>query len=95
MSNQNWYQAALNECPLRNPSRWDVETGVSQQSWRPILLVVVYINWNLTYTTEQDSRVSWLSHTGFAGYGKELQLVSGFPYDETEQLFRLTSPSGI
>ncbi len=39
------------------------------------------------YTTKQDSRVSWLAQTRFAAFGNK-----GSPFDETEQLSRLTSP---
>ncbi len=46
-------------------------------------------------TTEQDSRVIWLAQAGFAAFGKGMQLISEPPYDETEQLSRLTSSSGI
>ncbi len=49
----------------------------------------------LTYTTRQGSRVSCVAQTGFAAFGKEVQLISGSPYAETEQLSRLTPPSGI
>ncbi len=55
----------------------------------------VYTNWNLAYTTRQGSRVSCLAQTGFAAFVKGVQLISGPPYAETEQLSRLTSPSGI
>ncbi len=57
--------------------------------------LVVYTNWNLTYTTRQGRRVSCLAQTGFAAFGKGVQLISGSPYAETEQLSRLTSPSGV
>ncbi len=46
------------------------------------------------YTTRQGRRVSCLAQTGFAAFGKGVQL-SGSPYAEAEQLSRLTSPSGI
>ncbi len=49
---------------------------------------------NLTYTTRQGSRVSCVAQTGFAAFVKGVQLISGSPYAETEQLSRLTSPSG-
>ncbi len=49
----------------------------------------------LTYTTRQVSRFSCVAQTGFAAFGIEVQLISGSPYAETEQLFRLTSQSGI
>ncbi len=61
-----------------------------------ITLIVVYTRWNLTYTTRQGSRVSWLAQPGFAtSFGKGVQFISGSPYAETEKLSRLTSPSGI
>ncbi len=46
----------------------------------------LYTNWDLTYTTRQDSRVSCVAQTGFAAFGKGVQLISGSPYAETEQL---------
>ncbi len=49
-------------------------------------------NCNLAYTTRQGSRVSCLAQTGFAAFGKGLQLISGSPYAETEQRSRLTLP---
>ncbi len=39
--------------------------------------------------------VSWLAQDGFGAFGKGVQLISEPPYDETEQLSRLTSPSGM
>ncbi len=44
---------------------------------------VMYTNWTLTYTTKQGSRVGWVAQTGFAAFGKAVQLISGSPYDET------------
>ncbi len=38
------------------------------------------------YTTRQGSRVSCLAQTGFAAFGNGVQLISGSPYAETEQL---------
>ncbi len=43
---------------------------------------------NLMYTTRQGSRVSCLAQTGFAAYGKGVQLIRGSPYGETEQRAR-------
>ncbi len=40
---------------------------------------------DLTYTTRQGSRVSCVAQTGFAAFGKGVQLISGSPYAETEQ----------
>ncbi len=34
----------------------------------------------LTYTTRQGSRVSCVAQTGFAAFGKGVQLISGPPY---------------
>ncbi len=48
---------------------------------------VIYTNLNLACTTRQGSRVSCLAQTGFAAFGKGVQLISGSPYAETE-LFR-------
>ncbi len=68
----------------------DVEASKSRL---PILLVEAYTNCNLTYTTKQGSRVSWLAQTVFTAFGKEVQLlISGSPYAEIEQLSRLTLP---
>ncbi len=53
------------------------------------------IKLTLAYTRTQGSRVSCLAQTGFAAFGKGVQLISGSPYAETEQLARLSSPSGI
>ncbi len=44
---------------------------------------------------ESGSRVSCLAQTSFAAFGKGVQLIGGSPYAESEQLSRLTSPSGI
>ncbi len=55
----------------------------------PVLLVV-YAIWNLIYTSKEGSHVSCLAQTGFAAFGKGVQLISA----ETEQLSQLTSPRG-
>ncbi len=82
--------------PFSDPRHsWTWELVEASNSWLPILLLVVYTNWNLTYTTRQGRRVSCLAQTCFAAFGKGVQLISGSPYAETEQLSRLTSPSGI
>ncbi len=47
------------------------------------------------YTMRQGNRVSCLAQIGFAAFGNGVQLISGSPYAETEQLSRLTLPSGI
>ncbi len=65
---------------------WTWELVEASKSWLPILLLVVYINWNLTYTTRQGSRVSYLAQTGFAAFSKGVQLISGSPYAEIESL---------
>ncbi len=39
----------------------------------------------------QGSGVSCLAQTGFAAFGKGVQLINGSPYDESEQRFRLSS----
>ncbi len=57
----------------------------ASKNWLPILLLVVYQNWNFTYTTRQGSRVSCLTQTGFAAFGEGMQLISvlqpnNFPY---------------
>ncbi len=54
---------------------WTWELVEASKSWLPILLLVVYTNWNLAYTTRQGSRVSCLAQTGFAAFGKALQLI--------------------
>ncbi len=43
----------------------------------------------------QGSRVSCLAQTGFAAFGKGVQLLSGSPYAETGQISQLASPSGM
>ncbi len=48
-------------------------------------MFLIYPNKHLTFTTNQGSRVSWLAQTGFAAYGKLVQLISGYPLAETEQ----------
>ncbi len=53
-----------------------------------LLILVVYAI-NLMYTTRQGSRVSCLAQTGFAAFDKGVQLISGSPYAETEQLSHL------
>ncbi len=60
-----------------------------------ISVEVIYTNLDLTYTTRQGSRVSCVAQTGFAAFGKGVQLISGSPYAETKELSRLNSPSGI
>ncbi len=65
---------------------WTWELVEASKSWLPILVLVVYTNWDLTYTTRQSSRVSCVAQTGFAAFGKGVQLISGSPYSETEQL---------
>ncbi len=75
MSNQNWCQTALNECPLRNPSRWDVGTDCKLSN-----------NRNLTFFTKQGSWVNVLAHTTFSASGKGMQPISGSPYTEVEHL---------
>ncbi len=53
------------------------------------------INWNLMYTIKQGGWVSCLTQTGFAAFGKGVQLISESPYAETEQLSQLASLCGI
>ncbi len=67
----------------------------SNKNWLPILLAVIYTNRNVTGTTKQDSRISWLAQIGFAAFGKGVQLIIGLPYDETQQISRLTSSCSI
>ncbi len=52
---------------------------------------------DLTYTTRQGSRVSCVAQVGFAAFGKGVQLISGSPYAETEQLsqFSHSTVTGI
>ncbi len=59
------------------------------RNYTGILGKFLHPNQNLKHTTKQGSRVSWLAQTGFAAFGKGVQLISGSPYDETEQLSRL------
>ncbi len=58
-------------------------------------ILVAHTNLNSTYTTRQGSLVSCLAQADFAAFGNVVQLISWSPYAETEQLSRLTSPSGI
>ncbi len=51
-----------------------------------VWLELTYTNRDLTYTTRQDSRFSCLAQTGFAAFGKGVQLISWSPYAETEQI---------
>ncbi len=55
------YPWALIEYLLRSRQSWTWELVEASKSWLPILLLVVYTNWNLTHTTRQGSRVSWLA----------------------------------
>ncbi len=57
--------------------------------------VAEYTNLKLAYTTKQHSRVSWLTQTGFAAFGKGIQLIGGSSNEKTVQISRLSSPSGI
>ncbi len=47
----------------------------------------------MTFITKQGSRVCKLAQNGLAAFGKGMQIISGSPNAETEQLSRLTSPS--
>ncbi len=40
----------------------------------------------MTYTINQGGRVSCLAQTGFAAFGKGVQLINVPPYEEAEQL---------
>ncbi len=85
ISNQIWTKAverkslltprhSLNVFSERRPCK-TLELVEDSKSWLPILLVLVNRNWNLTYTTTQGSRVSWLAQTGFAAFSKGVQLI--------------------
>ncbi len=54
------------------------------------LLILLRIPYPVIRTSKSDVYqgilVSCKAHTGFAPFGKELQLISGSPYVETEQL---------
>ncbi len=52
---------------------------------------LIYVNWKLPYATKHSSRASCLAKTGFAAFGKGVQLIGGKPND----FQKLTSPSGI
>ncbi len=41
-------------------------------------------NRNLTYLTQQSSQASCFTQIGLGAFDKELQLISGSPYAETE-----------
>ncbi len=62
---------------------WCWEIRKQQKGWQS----------SSTYTTKEGGRVGCLAQTGFAAFGKGVQLVSGCPY--AEQHSRLTSISGI
>ncbi len=56
------------------------------------------IRTNLKFGVYHEARQSsqlFIAQTGFAAFGKRVQLISESPYAETEQLSRLTSPTGI
>ncbi len=78
---------------FRSPSRLDVRTGGSQQKLTAHFAFNSIHKLNLAYTTRLGTRVSCLAQTGFAAFGKGVQLISGSPYAETEQLSRLTDIS--
>ncbi len=62
------------------------------------LLVVTFSSIHkFKYDVYHEARQSdsCLAKTGFAAFGKGVQLISGSPYAETEQLSLLASPSGI
>ncbi len=67
---------SLNACSERCPSR---TLELVEASWLLIVIVVIHAKWNLTYTTKQGSRVGCLTQTGFAAFGKGVQLISGPP----------------
>ncbi len=75
----------------RDPEQFETPHHVRN----PKLIILQFLNLDLTYATRQGSRVSCLAQTGFAAFGKGVQLISGSPYAEAEQLSRLTSPSGM
>ncbi len=99
LSNQSWIKATEGKILL---TPWHTH-------WMPSQNLVLVGRWNwwkpakadcqfyLTHTTKQYSRGSSLAQTGFAAFGKEMQLlISGSPtYAETKQLPRQTSSSGI
>ncbi len=59
------------------------------------LQILPVVNWNLTFTIRKGSLVSYLNQADFAAFGKGMQIISESPCDETEQLSRQTSPSGL
>ncbi len=49
----------------------------------------------LIEASKQSRRVSRSAYVGFAAFGKWVQLISGSPYAETEQISRQTSQCDI
>ncbi len=76
------------------PCLW-LTTGHKFEQTYWMFLPREYTNWNLTYTTEQGSRVNWIAQSGFAALGKMLQQITASPQDETEQLSPLAVANGI
>ncbi len=58
--------------------RWTWKLVEASKNWLPILHLVVYANWNLTFSTRQGSRVSCLAQTGFTVFGKGVQLIGAW-----------------
>ncbi len=54
------YPKALFECLHRSPTQVDVEVVEASKSWLPILVLVGYTGWNLTYITRQTNDSSAL-----------------------------------
>ncbi len=66
--------------PFSDPRHnWTWELVEASKSWLSILLLAINTNRDLTYTTRQGSRVSCLAQTGFAAFGKGVQLIRGSP----------------
>ncbi len=78
---------------FKSPSQSGVRIGGSQQKLTAHSAFSSIHK--LQFDVYHEARQSSLAQTGFAAFGKGVQLISGSPYAETEQLSRLTSPSGI
>ncbi len=60
--------------PRRSSTR---EMAEASKCWLPIFAFSCKHKLNLAYTTRQGSRVSCFAKTGFAAFGKMVQLISG------------------
>ncbi len=64
---------------------WTWELVEASKSWVPILPLVAYTNWNLTYITRHSSRVSCLVQTGLAAVVTFHHVVASIPLSEVSR----------